>query len=249
MTDTDILIIGIDEDALDVLGPYNTWDRSVMAAALEALAADPDYLPAVVAVDVLYAGNTSDAADERLANAAKALGNVVTGTMAVYGSSITWENGRATAMNASAVVDYEQPFDALKSCTVQGHINAMNDNDGVLRHALLYVTPEGQRVYSMASQVARLYLERQGKTLTLPDVPHLYVPFTGRPDDYSDGVSIAWLAAGKIPPGYWKDKIVFNRALRRCPAGQLFHPHRQGNAHVWRRVSGQCDPKHAGREL
>ena len=208
VTDTNILIIGIDEDALDLLGPYNTWDRSVMAAALEALAADPDNLPAVVAVDVLYAGNTSAASDERLANAAKKLGNMVTATMAVYGSSITWENGRAVAMNASAVVAYEQPFDALKSCTVQGHINAMNDNDGVLRHALLYVTPEGQRVYSMASQVARLYLERQGKTLTLPDVPHLYVPFTGRPGDYSDGVSIAWLVAGKIPPGYWKDKIV-----------------------------------------
>ena len=84
----------------------------------------------------------------------------------------------------------------------------MNDSDGVLRHALLYVTPEGQRVYSMASQVARLYLERQGKTLALPDTPHLYVPYTGRPGEYSDGVSIAWLVAGKIPPGYWKDKIV-----------------------------------------
>ena len=208
VTDTNILIIGIDEDALDLLGPYNTWDRSIMAAALEALAADPDNLPAVVAVDVLYAGNTDGAADERLSNAARALGNVVTGTMAVYGSSITWEKGRAAAISTSAVVAYEQPYDALKSCTVQGHINAMNDSDGVLRHALLYVTPEGQRVYSMASQVARLYLEHQGKTLFLPDTPHMYVPFTGRPGDYSDGVSIAWLVAGKIPPGYWKNKIV-----------------------------------------
>ena len=206
--DANILIIGIDEDALDILGPYNTWDRNVMASALEALAADPDNLPAVVAIDVLYAGSTSEAADEHLASAAKKLGNVVTGTMAVYGSRITWEDGRASAMNASAVVDYEQPYEALKACTVQGHINAMNDVDGVLRHALLYVTPEGQRVYSMASQTARLYLERQGKTLTLPDTPHLYVPFSGRPGDFSDGVSIAWLAAGKIPPGYWKDKIV-----------------------------------------
>ena len=206
--DANILIIGIDEDALDILGPYNTWDRNVMASALEALAADPDNLPAVVAIDVLYAGSTSEAADERLASAAKKLGNVVTGTMAVYGSRITWEDGRASAMNASAVVDYEQPYESLRDCTVQGHINAMNDVDGVLRHALLYVTPEGQRVYSMASQTARLYLERQGKTLTLPVTPHLYVPFSGRPGDFSDGVSIAWLAAGKIPPGYWKDKIV-----------------------------------------
>ena len=208
VTDTNIVLIGIDEDALDALGPYNTWDRTVMAAALEALAADPDRMPAVVAVDVLYAGNTTEEADERLANAAGALGNVVTGTLAVYGTSITWGNGRAEALNASAVVAYEQPFDTLKSVTVQGHINAMNDADGVLRHALLYVTPNGQRVYSMASQAARLYLEGQGKTLSLPETAHLYVPYTGRPGDYSDGVSIAWLIAGRIPPDYWKNKIV-----------------------------------------
>ena len=211
VTDTDIVIIGIDEEALDLLGPYNTWSRDVMASALEALAADPDCLPAAVAVDVLYAGNTTADADQRLARAAQALGNVVTGTMAVYGSAVTWENGRAAALNASAVVGYEEPFDALKACTVQGHINAMNDVDGVLRHALLYVTPQGKdgpRVWSMASQTARLYLERQGKALVLPDQAHLYVPYTGRPGDYYDGISIAWLIAGKIPPGYWKDKIV-----------------------------------------
>ena len=205
--DTDILILGIDEEALDLLGPYNTWDRTVLASALEALAADPSSLPAVVAVDVLYAGTTNPAADARLVEAAKSL-NLVTATMAVYGSSVTWESGRAAAVNASAVVDYEEPFDALKACTTQGHINAMNDLDGILRHALLYVKPGDGRVYSMASQVARLYLEHQGKTLTLPDIPHLYVPFSGRPGDYSDGISVAWLIAGKIPPGYWKDKIV-----------------------------------------
>ena len=49
----DIVVIGIDEAAFDALGPYQTWDRSVMAAAPEALAADPDSLPAAVAVDVL----------------------------------------------------------------------------------------------------------------------------------------------------------------------------------------------------
>ena len=56
VTDTNILIIGIDEDALDLLGPYNTWDRSVMAQVLEALASNPDSRPAVVAIDTMYSG-------------------------------------------------------------------------------------------------------------------------------------------------------------------------------------------------
>ena len=109
VTDTNILINGIDGDGLDLPGSYNTWDRSAMAATLEAMAAGPDNLPAVVAVavDVLCAGYTSDASDERMASAAKALGCAVTGTMAVFGSSIAWENGRAAAMNASAVAGYE----------------------------------------------------------------------------------------------------------------------------------------------
>ena len=58
VTSSDIVIIGIDEEALTDLGPYQTWDRNVMASALEALAADPDKKPAVTAVDVLYAGET-----------------------------------------------------------------------------------------------------------------------------------------------------------------------------------------------
>ena len=66
----DIVVIGIDESDFQELGPYNTWDRSVMAAALDALASDPDNLPAVVAIDTLYAGYTSEEADMALAESA-----------------------------------------------------------------------------------------------------------------------------------------------------------------------------------
>ena len=41
----DIIIIGIDENALAELGPYNTWDRNVMASALEALLKFREILP------------------------------------------------------------------------------------------------------------------------------------------------------------------------------------------------------------
>ena len=211
VTSGDIIIIGIDEDALAELGPYNTWDRNVMASALEALAVDPDNLPAVVAVDVLYAGESSAQADARLAEAASALDCVITATMAVYGENIVWENGHAVSLSADAVIGYDQPFAALRDATTQGHINAMIDRDGVLRHALLYVEPGGERVYSMASQAARVFLEKRGEALSLPPVNakgHFYVPFTGLPGDYYDGVSIASLIAGRIPAGYWANKIV-----------------------------------------
>ena len=212
VSSTDIVIIGIDKTALDELGPYNTWDRSLMAAALEALAADPDNKPAVTVVDVLYAGASNPAADERLARAAESLGNVVTASVAEYGGRTTWTGGRASALNTSAVISYAEPYEALRSVTVQGHINVMADRDGVLRHALLYVEPEaGSRVYSAAFEAARLYSAGKGEELAQPPVRgsgHFYLPFTAKPGAYSDGISIAWLISGKIPAGYWANKIV-----------------------------------------
>lgn len=210
----DIVIIGIDEEAMEILGPYNTWDRNIMASALEALAADPDKKPAVTAIDILYAGSSFEQADERLAEAAGNLGNVITASMAQFGEKITWENGRAVSMSTSAVLAYEQPYEALRSCTTQGHINAMTDVDSVMRHSLLYVEPDGteeSRVYSMACETARTYLEQKGQELKLPDASangHFYIPYTVRAGDYYDGVSIAALISGQVPADYWAGKIV-----------------------------------------
>ena len=212
VTSRDIVIIGIDEEALDLLGPYNTWDRNIMASALEALAVDPEKLPAVVAVDVLYAGNSTAQADARLAEAARALGNVVTASVAEFGSKVIWGGGRALSMSVDVVVDYTEPYEALRDASFQGHINAMADSDGVLRHALLSVDTGDETVLSMAARTAGIYLEATKKArFTLPPVNaagHFYVPFTGMPGDYSDGVSIAWLIQGRVPADYWAGKIV-----------------------------------------
>ena len=229
VTSSDILIIGIDEEALADLGPYQTWDRNVMASALEALAADPGKKPAVTAIDVLYAGETSGQADQRLAEAAGELGNVVTASIAEFGERITWENGLVSSYDADAVIGFEQPYEALRRCTVQGHINAMSDVDGVVRHGLLYVEPEmngaNGRVPSMSRMAARLFLEQQererqaaddagaaGKAddagADAADGRFFYIPYTGRPGDFYDGVSLSRLIRGEIPPDYWAGKIV-----------------------------------------
>ena len=209
---TDIVIIGIDEETLTDLGPFGPNYRMVIAYALEQLASDPDRRPAAVAVDVLYEGLSGSAADDRLAAAAEKLGCVVTAAAAEYGEEIIWQDGHAVSRNTAAVVGYAEPYEALKNVTTQGHINAMLDTDGILRHALLYVEPEeGRRVYSMAYQAARLYLERQGREIRLPPVNaagHFYVPFTGRPGSYYDGASLSGLLYGSIPSSYWDGKIV-----------------------------------------
>ncbi len=209
----DVVIIGIDERALEQFGPYGGWDRNIVASALEALAADPDRIPAVVAVDTLYSGESASAeADERLARAAEKLGCVVTASAAEFGGQIEWIEGRAT-YDSYSILGYEGPYEKLASAATVGHINAMYDRDGVMRHAILYIEPEeGVRVYSMAREAARIYLEGRGKSVSDPPVNALgqfFVPFTTEPGGFYDGISIADLINGDVSPDYFSGKIVF----------------------------------------
>lgn len=206
---SEIVIIGYDEKALSRFGPYNTWDRNIVASALEKLAEDPERMPAVVAIDTLYIGETDPAADERLSLAAENLGNVVTATAAQFGTTHQYSDGTFTT-DTFSIIGYEEPYEALRNVTVQGHINAMEDTDGIMRHALLYIDTDS-RVYSMAAQTAKIYLNAQGKEISYPDVNsrgHFYVPFTSEPRTYYDGISLADIVDGNVSPDYWAGKIV-----------------------------------------
>ncbi len=209
--DGEIIVIGIDDDSLDELGPYNTWDRTYMAAALEKLAEDPEMKPAVVAIDTLYTEESTPEADERLANAATELGNVVTASFATIGSKVVTE-GDGTYFATDAVLTYEEPYDALRDATTQGHINAMYDTDGILRHALLFVKPEGRTVYSMAYETARIYGEFNGIEIQMPPASsrgNYYVTYSAKPRGYYDGYSFSDLINGRIDPQEYAGKVVF----------------------------------------
>ena len=206
----DIVIIGIDERDIQEFGAYNSWDRSVMARALEALGSDPDNLPAVVAIDTMYSGYTDFENDQRLAEASSELPNVITATEATFGTRTTF--GSATVViDDFAVLNYEEPYDELKDASTQGHINTMYDNDGVVRHALLYVEPAGDRVYSMQYEAARLYAETKGVEIGVPPTDSrglFYVSYSARPGDFYDGVNLSMLINGEVDPSYYAGKLV-----------------------------------------
>ncbi len=219
-TSTEIVIIGIDEKALTEIGPFNTWDRSIVASALEVLASDPAAQPAVVAIDTLYAGESIPEADRMLAEAAAKLNKVVTATVADFGTVYAGADDGGISVDSYSILQYEEPYAALREQSVQGHINAMYDADGVLRHGVLYVDVPaskaedgvGGRVYSMAFETARQYLAQKGQTIREPYTDrrgHFYVPFSGGPGDFYDNVSIADLLRGDVDSSYYAGKIVF----------------------------------------
>ena len=212
----DVVVIGIDDESLEELGAYNTWDRNNMADALRQLAADPDNMPAVVAIDTLYTGTTSREADDNLVNAVKNLPKVITASTGVFGSEYVQNETGSFDLLEHSVVNYEEPFDELKNASVQGHINAMYDLDGVLRHALLYFDVKRDdgstgRVYSMAYEATRAFLEQKGETVVPPDTDergHYYLSYSAVPGTYDDGYNIADLIKGEVPADYYAGKIV-----------------------------------------
>ena len=208
----DIVLIGIDEEDIQKYGPYNNWDRHMIASVLDKLAEDPDpnHRPAAIAIDALYAGTTDPAADTHLAKAAEKLGNVIIASTAYFGTDIRFGSD-SVVVDTYSVVNYEEPYDELKKVTTQGHINTMSDDDGVVRHALLYVEPDGQRVYSMAYQAANMYAKKNGYSIAMPPINErgqYFVQFIGKPGDFSDGVSIHEVLDGTVKPEFFAGKIV-----------------------------------------
>ncbi|SFB82989.1 CHASE2 domain-containing protein [Butyrivibrio sp. YAB3001] len=213
---SEVVIIGIDDETIEKLGAYNTWDRHVMAKALEVLSSAPDNKPAVVAIDALYIGDTESEADEHLAKAASNLGNVIVASAGVFGSGFIEDENGKFQMHGHMVFNYEEPYKELALVTTQGHINAMYDMDGILRHSLLYFDYEdssgnSRRIYSMAHEAARLYCEKNGMVLTDPEVDergHFYLSYSSEPGTYDDGMNLYKLINGEVPSDYYADKIV-----------------------------------------
>ena len=208
-----VFVIGIDDRAMEDIGPYQTWGRDVMAMAIEALNADPDCRPAAIGVDVLYTGETDPALDAYLAEAAGAYGNVVTASVANFGTELVTEDTGAFYLEDYAVLSYEAPYAALQAVTTQGHINAMYDADGVLRHGILEIDlPDGETVPSFAYALYQKYAAANGLPQTL-DVPtdslhRFYVDFSALPGGFYDGVSVSDLLAGEFPADLYAGKIV-----------------------------------------
>ncbi len=204
---------GMDQRAVDEIGPYQQWGRDVIAMAIEALNESEDCRPAAIALDILYVGETDPEADEWLAEAAGAYGNVITACAAQFDATFVEYAPGKFYRERFAVLGFEEPYGALREATGQGHINAMLDTDGILRHHMLYITlPDGTQVPSLALAAAEKYRAFHG--LAPVDPPPTdgngfwYVPFTGIPGDFDGGISVADLLEGNIPAEEFAGKIV-----------------------------------------
>ena len=208
-SDGEIVVIGIDEKALDELGPL-PWDRSVMGDVIYCLNSLEDK-PAVIGVDVMYTGDgASEASDIYLASAA-AQGNVVVACNATFNSTVI-EDGDSFYMNDMTVTDFDKPYEALSQNADYGHINVMPDSDGTIRHALMKVNDlDGNSISSFSRVVYEKYALANNQIMNPePDSKDgfWYIPFTTVSGGYYDFISVSDIYFGRIDPKRFADKIV-----------------------------------------
>ena len=202
--DGNIVIISIDEKALDCFGSYQDWNREKVAEIIKKLNQSEDRKPAVIAVDILYPSKSEGKADEALVSAMA--DNVVMASAAAFDSGFV-ESDKGFIHNSFQIVFYEEPFKELKAVSETGHINAMRDSDGVLRHHLLsFELPDGREIPSMALKAALKYNEN----LELPEVSSQgfwYLPYSKKPNDF-EVIPILDVLNGKVSADYFEGKIV-----------------------------------------
>ncbi|MEF9975406.1 MAG: adenylate/guanylate cyclase domain-containing protein [Oscillospiraceae bacterium] len=207
------VVLGIDERAVKLLGPYSEWTRSDMANIINKLNSNLDARPDVIGIDVMYIGETNEKADIDLANAAANGGNVVVASNIKFKHIIDiFENGDF-GINKLGVDLYEEPYPLLKNVVRVGHTNTMPDKDGVIRTSIHKVAlPDGRVSNSFASEVYMQYAKHNG--LDAVAAPPLnsrnqwYIPFSAMPGDFSDGYSVADVLNGTIPSEAFADAIV-----------------------------------------
>jgi adenylate cyclase len=210
-TDGEVIVIGMDQRALDELGPM-PWPRYYMADVINYLDQDPDNMPAAIGIDVLFVGASADPeADAALAEACALGGNVIAASAATFGSQlVTSDDG--FYMDTRAVLGFDAPFQDMLDNVRIGQINAMPDGDSIVRHALYsYEVPGFGAVKSFSRVIYETWCEFHGSTPN-PEPKttegFFYLPYTASPGSYYEGISFIDLLNGEVEPEYFAGKMV-----------------------------------------
>lgn len=211
VTNKNIYIIGIDDKTLEQYGAVNTWSRDIPAKLVELLNADETAKPVVIGFDVIYSESSGGEDDKHFADACKQAGNVVVArSFSFKEMPETDERGKVT-YNPYHVNYVIEPYESLRESAVNGYANTTVDSDGYVRQAMAYIDYEGERVYSLSSQLYKLYQESQGMEAVFPDTygrnNRFYFTYSGKPGGYNV-ISMADVLDGTVDAKIFQDAIV-----------------------------------------
>lgn len=204
-----IFVIGIDDKSLDSIGPWQTWDRSVMARLIKLLNADEETRPYAIGIDVMYFGATET--DEPLIEASEQWDNLV------FASKLDYTEALLNNADGSYFIDnmhlerIQLPFPPLDTLSAHGYTNVFLDSDGFVRRVPLSVETEEGIYHNFAYSIYRTYAEHAGFTPVLPADSQngmFLIPYGAKNGAYYSGISFTDVLNGAIPANLFKDSIV-----------------------------------------
>lgn len=207
--DPRIFVIGIDSETLNAYGPWGGWSRMITADLIRYLNEDEETKPAVIGIDIIFSGNTTDREDNALSEAVHEGGNVVLASQAYFKSD------DKTREEERTIIRYDEPFDELRSAA-SGMINLFTDSDGVVRRGIYEYNGEGKTIRSFGAQIVQEYAKQTGTSLPEPpptDKNGLwYIPYAAKPGAYfGSGIKgTSWIRVmdKEIPRELFQDSIV-----------------------------------------
>ena len=208
-SDGQIVVIGIDEKAIDELGSL-PWDRSIMADVIMYLnSTDND--PAVIGVDVLYSSESPSEESDNFLAAAASNGNVVVTCAATFNSTLVVD-GNSFYMDNMAITAFDRPYEKLSQNAEYGHINVLPDADGVIRHATKNVADlDGNVIKSFSRTIYEKYCKSKKLQINPEsgsDSNYWYIPYTTKSGGYYDYISVSDIYYERIDPKFFSGKVV-----------------------------------------
>ena len=211
VTNKKIYIIGIDDKTLEQYGPVNTWSRDLPAQLVEMLNADGKMRPSVIGFDVIYSEKADEKADSHFADACREAGNVVVARSFSFKEMPEKDKNGRVSYNPYHVDYVIEPYDSLRESAFSGYANTTVDADGYVRQAMAFIDYEGERAYSLSSQLYKQYQESRGEGVFFPETygksNRFYFTYSGKPGGYNV-VSMADVLDGTVDAGIFQDAIV-----------------------------------------
>lgn len=199
-----IKIIAIDDETLRELGPLGNWSRQVYADIIEALGDNP----AVIGMDIMVFGEKDREGDEALKTACEKSGRVISGSYINYTTAYCIDENGEPYINYLNIKDIEQPI--IDDYAETGFVNAVPDNDGIVRSAFLTADYEGESYDSFAKRIYSMYCKNTGtveNTPRLDEKGRMWINYAGRPADY-ENIPLYAVLNGSVDPRVFKDCIV-----------------------------------------
>ncbi|MGN0350515.1 MAG: CHASE2 domain-containing protein [Roseburia sp.] len=209
--DSRIYILAIDDKTLEQYGPMNQWSRDIYTNTVEILNQDADRAPAVICFDIMYLEDTDTKVDTAFADACAKGGNVVTAMNLQFKEMPEIdENGNLT-INQFYIEQASYPIDTLKNAASYGYANTLVDEDGYVRRTMAQVDYEEEVIYSLATEVYRSYMIKNGQEPVLPVLDEnnqFSFQYAVKSGGYSV-ISLCDLLDGTVSSSIFQNGIVF----------------------------------------